>query len=130
MRKATELIAVRKAVGVDLGVQATDQEMIEIAQRILAAVIDAAGVGQSVAQRYGALLVQHFAGDDLHADRQVRQLGPGFAKRRRLLQRRTRIIVVGAVAIVSGSRCLSRRLRRLVSARRSSASPQRWRWRS
>ena len=126
MRDAAELVAVGKTVAVDLGVEPADQEMVEIAQRILAARIDAARVGDGVAQRRSALLGQHLAGNDLNADRQVRELGAGLAERGRLLQRRPGIGVVRTVAVVGRAGRLTGRLRRLIRTRRSSfRSPRR-----
>ena len=55
--------------------------MVEITQRILTAEIDSAGVVKCVPQHGHALLVEDFAGDDLHADRQILELGAGLAER-------------------------------------------------
>jgi hypothetical protein len=50
------LVTVGEAVGVDLRVQAADQKVIEISERVLTAFVDAAGVGDGLTQRKVALL--------------------------------------------------------------------------
>ena len=106
VREAAELIAVGETVGIDLGVQAADQKMVEIAQRILPAGVDAAGVGDRFLERRGTLFGENFAGNDLNADGQVGNLGAGLAGRRHLLQWRPGVVVVRAIAVVGRLRSL------------------------
>ena len=85
MRDAAELIAVRKPVAEDLGIEAADQEVIEIAERILAADVNAGRIVDAVAQHGAALLGQDFARDDMDAARQVGERRVRFAERRHLV---------------------------------------------
>jgi hypothetical protein len=93
MRDAAELIAVGETVAEDLGVEPADHKVVEIAERVLAADIDARRVVEAVTQHRAALLGQHFAGDDMDAAREV-------GKRRiRLAERRDGIRAVDAIAL-------------------------------
>jgi hypothetical protein len=104
MRQPSELIAVGEAVAVDLRVEPADQEMIEIAERVLAPEIYAAGVVDGVAQGRDALLVDDLARHDLHADRQVFDLGAGLADRGHLLQWRPGIAGIDGATRVGAAR--------------------------
>ena len=88
MRKAAELVAVGEVVSKDLGVQAADQEVVEITQRILSARIDAARIGDGLAQQCAALFRNDFARNDLDAGGDILKLGAGLAERWHLLQGR------------------------------------------
>src|SRR6185437_37678 len=105
-----ELIAIGETVAIDLGIEPTDQEMIEIAERILAAEIDAARIIDGIAQRRDALLVEDLARHDLHADRQVFKLGAGLADRGYLLQGRPGIAGVDGARRVGATGLDRRRL--------------------
>ena len=117
MHETAELVAIRKSVGVNLRVQTADQEVIEIAERILSTGIDAARIVDGVPQCRNALFGQDLARNDLDAGRDIRKFGAGFAQSGYLLQWRAGIVVVRTVAVVGHARRRRRRLRRLVRMR-------------
>src|SRR5271163_445375 len=94
--------------------------MVEIAQRILPAGVDSAGIADGVAQQRAALLGDDFAGNDLHAGGQVPKLGSGLAERWDLLRRWARRVVVRTVSGIEHAGGLRRGFWRLVGANRSS----------
>src|ERR1700744_4677955 len=116
MRETAELVAIRKAVAVDLRIETADQEMIEIAERVLATEIDAARIGDTVTQRRDALLVEDLARHDLHAGRQIFELGAGLADRSHLLQGRSGIARVDGAARIGAAGLDRSRLRLVRSA--------------
>lgn len=75
------LPAVGESVVVDLRVQAADQEMVEIAERILTTEIDPARVVKGVPQHVNALLIENLPRHDLHAGRHIPEPGASLAQR-------------------------------------------------
>src|SRR5262249_61341229 len=64
--KAAELVAVAETIIVELGVQAADQEEVEVVS-VLAALDDATRIRKRVEDRIGALLIDDVARNDLNA---------------------------------------------------------------